>query len=184
MEINKNVVEFAKKMELVKLPRWEDLPNIDYYNFQICEFIKQHLFFMNEVFGDNYLTPTMVNNYVKNGIIDKPKNKKYSKAAIAKLIVVSCLKQVLEISDIGNGIDLLINLVGLEKAYEIFIKSLNDAFKSIFGSVSKGVYPLNLEIKNLDSSDINVSLACLALASKVLIKKLILEDGFVVRKNI
>ena len=47
------------------------------------------------------LTSSMINNYVKNGLVDHPVHKKYGKEHLSKLIMTSMLKQVLSIQDIG-----------------------------------------------------------------------------------
>ena len=52
---------------------------------------------------ENYLlTKTMINNYVKNNLIEAPIKKQYSKIQIAKLFVICVLKQVYSMQDIKN----------------------------------------------------------------------------------
>ena len=41
------------------------------------------------------LTPAMINNYVKLGLIDRPAGKKYSRDALAQLLMIVLLKQSL-----------------------------------------------------------------------------------------
>ena len=47
------------------------------------------------------LTNSMINNYVKSGVVDHPVHKKYSKEHLSKLMMVGLLKQVLSIQDIA-----------------------------------------------------------------------------------
>ena len=44
----------------------------------------------------------MVNNYVKHGHVAKPIKKKYNAAQVARLIVITSLKTVFEISEIAK----------------------------------------------------------------------------------
>ena len=47
------------------------------------------------------LTSSMVNNYVKNGVVEHPVHKKYMREHLVKLMMTSLLKQVLSIQDIS-----------------------------------------------------------------------------------
>ena len=48
------------------------------------------------------LTNSMINNYVKNGVLPHPEKKKYSRQHLAALITICMLKQVLTIPDIAT----------------------------------------------------------------------------------
>ena len=48
------------------------------------------------------LTPSMINNYVKDRVLPRPDKKKYSREHLAMLTVVCLLKQVLSIQDISS----------------------------------------------------------------------------------
>lgn len=50
--------------------------------------------------GSSLLTSSMINNYVKTGLIPHPEKKKYTKEHLAGLMAVCMLKQVLPIQDI------------------------------------------------------------------------------------
>ena len=73
-------------LDQVHIPRWNELPNVDLYLDQVVTFINSSLeSFLpcnngNEDKKENQiLTKTMINNYVKNHLIDAPVKKKYSK---------------------------------------------------------------------------------------------------------
>lgn len=50
------------------------------------------------------LTSSMVNNYVKLGLIPAPVKKRYNKEHVAFLLAITTLKQVLTIPEIKEGI--------------------------------------------------------------------------------
>ena len=62
----------------IHIPRWEELPNIDLYLDQVVTLLEEYLgnFITNK--EDKIITKTMINNYVKHGIITPPENKKYA----------------------------------------------------------------------------------------------------------
>ena len=71
------------------LPDWETLPDFGLYKDQLVSFINRSL---PSVSGKVDLTASMINNYVKAGLIEKPTGKKYSREALAQLMIVIQLK--------------------------------------------------------------------------------------------
>ena len=71
------------------LPDWETLPDFGLYKDQLISFINRSL---PSVSGKVDLTASMINNYVKVGLIEKPNGKKYSRTALAQLMIVIQLK--------------------------------------------------------------------------------------------
>ena len=69
---------------------------------QVIFYLKDSLgFFQREPEG-SLLTSSMINNYVKNGVLPHPDKKKYGKEHLAALTVLCLLKPVLSIPDIGE----------------------------------------------------------------------------------
>ena len=85
-----------------KIPVWNELPEIDLYMDQIIVLMEKYL---GTLQNDKLITPSMINNYVKLGIIPPPEKKKYSKIHIAYLIIICSLKQVMPIPEIKMLID-------------------------------------------------------------------------------
>lgn len=117
------------------IPRWDELPNIALYLDQLVTLLEDYL--ANYIQDDNnkenkIITKTMINNYVKQGILDPPNGKKYNKTHIAKLFVICILKQVYSINDVNELIKLAIKTVPVEKAYDRFCIELEDAIYTTF----------------------------------------------------
>ena len=83
------------------LPPWDALPSIPLYMDQVTMVTGEALRLFEHDEKQNLLTSSMVNNYVKNGVVDHPVHKKYMREHLAKLMMVSLLKQVLSIQDIS-----------------------------------------------------------------------------------
>ncbi|MBO7663730.1 MAG: DUF1836 domain-containing protein [Clostridia bacterium] len=71
------------------LPDWEKLPDFGLYKDQLIVYISRELPGLN---GIADLTSSMINNYVKAGLIEKPNGKKYSREALAQLLMIIQLK--------------------------------------------------------------------------------------------
>ena len=76
-------------------PKWSELPTIDLYLDQVLLYVNQ-LDSSSIVDDDKGLTAAMINNYVKNGHLDKPIKKKYSRMneekreGLPEVIVSAC----------------------------------------------------------------------------------------------
>ncbi len=116
----------------IHIPRWNELPEIDLYLDQVVNYLEKYLEQYNVNKEDKIITKTMINNYVKLGIMPAPEKKKYSKEHIAYLIVICVLKQVYSISDIGKLISLTIQYFELGKAYNRFCANLEISVKNVF----------------------------------------------------
>lgn len=117
------------------IARWEELPNIDLYMDQVVSLIESilaDLIPVNDKKEDKFITKTMINNYVKQGIITPPTNKKYNKTHLARLIVICILKQVYSISDINALITLALETSGIEISYNKFCMLVENCVDSTF----------------------------------------------------
>ena len=83
------------------IPDWSELPSIPLYMDQIIIFTGETLKLFERDEKQSLLTSSMINNYVKNGLVEHPVHKKYTKEHLSKLIMTGLLKQVLSIQDIS-----------------------------------------------------------------------------------
>ena len=86
---------------------WERLPELDLYMDQVITLMGKQLelFQVGEV---RLLTSSMINNYVKGGVLPRPSQKKYSRDHLAMLTMICMLKSVLslpEIQETMHGLD-------------------------------------------------------------------------------
>lgn len=116
----------------IHIPRWNELPEIDLYLDQVVGYLEKYLEQYNVNKDDKIITKTMINNYVKQGIMPAPEKKKYSRKHIAYLIVICVLKQIYSINDIGKLIALTIQSFEINKAYNSFCANLELSMKNAF----------------------------------------------------
>ena len=106
-------------------PKWSELPSIDLYLDQVLLYVNQ-LDSSSIVDDDKGLTAAMINNYVKNGHLDKPIKKKYSRRQLARLIVITCLKNVFAIQEVSKTISSLTKDGDSETMYDNFVMCMNE----------------------------------------------------------
>lgn len=125
-------------IENFHMPRWNELPSVEQYLDQVVKLINSclspYIFFNNNFLKDDnsILTKTMINNYVKNKLIESPVKKQYSKTQIAKIFVICILKQVYSMQDIKNLIEIALEKSTLEKAYDQFCHLFEMALRATY----------------------------------------------------
>ena len=82
-----------------RLPSWERLPDIDLYMDQVLLLVDRSLRGFPG-YGERGLTASMVNNYVKQGVLPPPVKKRYGREHLACLLMICVLKPALPISAI------------------------------------------------------------------------------------
>ena len=120
------VARWAEEGERTSPPSWQDLPSIPLYMDQVILYLGENLKLFQRDEDSSLLTSSMINNYVKNGLIPLPEKKKYRKEHLAGLIVLCLLKQVLPIPDVkalfsGREMD--------AAAYQLFRQAHNAALQ-------------------------------------------------------
>ena len=118
------IAAWARAGQGEPLPAWDDLPAIPLYMDQVILYLSESLRLFQPEGEPSLLTSSMINNYVKNGLIPHPEKKKYRKEHLAGLIVLCLLKQVLPIPDVkalfsGREMD--------AAAYQLFRQAHNAA---------------------------------------------------------
>ncbi|MBO5526177.1 MAG: DUF1836 domain-containing protein [Clostridia bacterium] len=99
-QVRQEFMEFKEKMEAFHLPRTNELPNVELYMDQVLSVLNSSLSALEIDKSEDFITSSMINNYVKQGLITPPKNKKYDKIQICFLIVICVLKKVYAIGEI------------------------------------------------------------------------------------
>lgn len=127
------------------IPRYSELPTVSLYKDQVILYIEDVLKVININSKESLLTPTMVNNYVKQKVVSPPKNKRYSEKHLAYLIVVCILKQVCSLTEICELIKIQIETCPIEHAYDYFCEELEKALICVF---TKNAIISSLEIND------------------------------------
>lgn len=79
---------------------WDMIPDLGLYMDQVITFITRMYAPLYGSAAEGYLSPSMINNYVKSKLIPRPQGKKYNREQIAMLTMIVALKQVASMEDI------------------------------------------------------------------------------------
>ena len=93
--------EYVELIRELRLPRYTDIPAIDLYMDQLLTYIDAQLRPLVAP-DEKLLTASMVNNYVKVGMIPRPVGKKYDREHLAMLLMICVFKQALSMESISR----------------------------------------------------------------------------------
>ena len=127
--------QFAARLTAFQPVEWELIPDLGLYMDQVITFVERQCksLFMD---GDRIFTPSMVNNYVKIGLVDRPVAKKYGRDQLAQLLMICVLKQSISSENMKTlvrppeGTD-------MQTHYETFCQTEQSVFSAISGIQSQ-----------------------------------------------
>ena len=108
-QISRSIADF-------RLPRYNEIPNVGLYLEQATKYVCEYL----APLGEFSLTPSMISNYVKKGLIANPVKKLYGRDQIAYLFFIAVAKSVLSLDALTDFIHLQQRTYTLPKAYDYF----------------------------------------------------------------
>ena len=123
--MNENFKSAVEKLDKFKLPRFHELPEIELYMDQVISTAEKYLSAL-KVGEKNLITPSMINNYVKNRVIEPPIKKRYTREHLAAIIIICTLKQTIEITEISAMIKMGKELFGIERTFDAFAKTYEE----------------------------------------------------------
>ena len=121
LQIRQSIADF-------RLPRYAEIPNVGLYLEQATKYVGEYLVPL----GEYTLTPSMISNYVKKGLIDNPVKKQYSREQIAYLFFIAVAKSVLSLDALTGFIKVQQASYTLPKAYDYFAEQFESLLRFTF----------------------------------------------------
>ena len=121
------------------LPRWEEFPDLEIYMDQMIVLINRYLPFQEH---DKPVTASMINNYVKQGLMPPPVRKKYGRAHLAYLVVICSLKDALGMAVIEQMFPPGMEGDVLRERYDSFVENQIKACHFVADSMDSVAVPL------------------------------------------
>jgi len=110
----------SQSVKNFRFPRYNEIPNVGLYLEQATKYVCEYL----APLGEYTLTPSMISNYVKKGLIANPVKKQYGREQIAYLFFIAIAKSVLSLDALTGFIKLQQQTYTLPKAYDYFVEQL------------------------------------------------------------
>ncbi len=139
--------QWAREYRDFKATEWDSLPDIELYMDQITGYLNRQLHAQSRPDKDDgqVLTSSMINNYVKSGLITRPTQKRYYREQLAQLYMLCSMKQILAIPDAAALIRYLTaDGHTTDEVYNAFIRDQHDINEGV-ASVLEQVDAVNSE---------------------------------------
>ena len=118
--VREKLKEWDRLLEEYRLPDWEDFPELPLYMDQVIYLMDQYLSPLPREAEQKAVTPAMINNYVKLGIIPRPNKKRYTRVHLAFLVMVCVLKQTISTAEIKKLVPAELDEEETRARYEAF----------------------------------------------------------------
>ena len=122
--------QMRKIVENFRLPRYDEIPDVGLYLEQVAKYISG---FCAPLFGES-LTPAMISNYVKKGLIASPVKKQYGRDHIAYLLFIAVAKSVLSLNQLQCMMGMQKKSYDNPTAYNYFCRELENVLLYVFGA--------------------------------------------------
>ncbi len=113
-----------------ELVPWPLIPDLGLYMDQVVTYMERQFTPLYGERAKGMITPSMINNYVKSGLLPRPAGKKYNREHLALLMIIATLKPVASMDDITR-LTRLPEGESPEAQYEEFRQTLAQVFRSI-----------------------------------------------------
>lgn len=107
---------------------YDRLPDIDLYMDQVIEYLSRQSVSSRE---NDKISSAMINNYIKDGLLPRANDKKYSREHLAYLMMISRLKQTLSVKDTGLLLKSDINGSGIVDYFNHFQQLVANTAKAV-----------------------------------------------------
>lgn len=158
-----DIIELKRSLKEDRPVKWDSIPDMELYMDQVISFMKkQHV----GLEADENLTPSMVNNYVKKGLLPRAKGKKYTKSHIAYLTAICLFKQVLSVTETQSLLKDQLEEQEIEEFYKKYLKELDLEFEKVSDT-------LHVDMDREELSDMILKLAISSYAQKMTCERLL-----------
>ena len=139
-------MEIIDKMRAYAPMDWEQIPDLGLYKDQVITYIERLYVPLYGETASRLLTPSMINNYVKMGVIARPEGKKYGREQLAMLTMLVVLKQANSIEDVARLMNAE-NGASVREVYEAFCGYLINSLREFADTLAAaGASALNLAV--------------------------------------
>jgi len=102
--------------------KWDSMPDIELYMDQVVTYLERQLALFQGENEGGIVTRSIINNYVKDGLVPRPVNKRYAREQLSALMMACVLKRVLPMQQVRQLLS-----AGSQEGYAAFSASLKQA---------------------------------------------------------
>lgn len=93
--------EWCQRLSSFEVGDWEEWPDIDLYMDQVISYLERYMNYFRIYEDEKIITPSIINNNTKDGVLPKPLKKKYSRTLLSNLLMFCIMRQVLSSQELA-----------------------------------------------------------------------------------
>lgn len=128
------VAQVAEEILNYRCPRYEQFSDLPLYSDQVVDALNRYTAIFYADSGEQAITPTMINNYVKQRLITPPVKKRYNREQVARLYCICLLKRVFSIAEVKHLLEVQMCSYPFPQAYDYFCVELEKALQATFSN--------------------------------------------------
>lgn len=97
-----NLKDWCEKLYSFNVGKWEEWPDINLYMDQVISYLDKYMDYFRIYDDEKMITPSIINNNTKDGVLPKPVKKKYSRTLLSTLLMFCITRQVLSGRELSN----------------------------------------------------------------------------------
>jgi hypothetical protein len=161
--IVKQLSELVEQMVSERPVSWEQMPDISLYMDQIVSYMSRQL--IDFSLGEK-LTPAMINNYIKDGLLPRAEGKRYNREHVAYLTAICILKQIVSVRDTKVLLDEVLSSRDIQGFYGSLREEVDKALSDVTSE-------LNVNMSREEMTEAALHLAVSAYSRQLICKRLV-----------
>ena len=128
------MAQVAEEILAYRCPRYEQFSDLPLYSDQVVDALNRYTAIFYSDSGEQAITATMINNYVKQRVIAPPVKKRYDREQVARLYCICLLKRVFTIAEVKHLLEVQMCSYPFPQAYDYFCVELEKALQATFST--------------------------------------------------
>ncbi|MDD6396426.1 MAG: DUF1836 domain-containing protein [Firmicutes bacterium] len=125
---------------------WDEWPDIDLYMDQVISYLDKYMNYFRIYDDEKMITPSIINNNTKDGVLPKPVKKKYSRSLLSTLLIFCITRQVLS----GQELSTMLGEITKSEDFASIHKNFGDILES---QLKHTVEQIESDTNNFETAD-------------------------------
>lgn len=166
--------KWCDKLSAFSVGNWEEWPDIDLYMDQVISYLDKYMNYFRIYDDEKMITPSIINNNTKDGVLPKPVKKKYSRSLLSTLLIFCVARQVLS----GQELATMLNEINKSEDFASIHKNFGEILEGQLKHTTKQIAEDTDNFKTTDRQElaqVAMRLSLEAFASGIAARKILSE---------
>lgn len=118
--------DWCEELSSFNVGKWEEWPDINLYMDQVISYLDKYMNYFRIYDDEKMITPSIINNNTKDGVLPKPVRKKYSRSLLSTLLMFCITRQVLS----GRELSTMLGELTVSEDFSKIHKAFGDTLEA------------------------------------------------------